>query len=184
MTREEIINNFRVLLIGGSETTATLLSGATYHLLSNPDVLKKLQAEIRHAFRSEDEITPLSVRSPGKLPYMEAVLTESLRMYPPIPALLPRVLGSVGDVIDGRFVPPNVITSIIDRKITIPLIWWWQTSVGVHQTATYQSSANFTDPKSFIPERWLPEAPERYRNDRKDALQPFSVGPRNCIGKK
>lgn len=53
----------------------------------------------------------------------------------------------------------------------------------MHQSATYQSSANFTDPKSFIPERWLPEVPERYRNDRKDALQPFSVGPRNCIGK-
>ena len=183
MTREEIISNSGILLVAGSETTATLLSGATYHILSNPVVLKKLQAEIRDAFQSEDEITAISVRSPGKLPYMEAVLTESLRMYPPIPASLPRMIGSMGDIIDGHFVPANVIASIADRKTKIPLTWW-QTSVGVHQSATYQSSANFTDPKSFVPERWLPEAPERYRNDRKDALQPFSVGPRNCLGKK
>lgn len=183
MTREEIIRNSGLLVVAGSETTATLLSGATYYLLSNPAVYKKLQAEIRHAFQSEDDITPPFARSPGKFPYMEAVLTESLRMHPPLPASLPRIIGSVGDVIDGNFVPPNVLASITDGKIAIPLICW-QTSVGVHQSATYQSSANFTDPNSFIPERWLPEAPERFRNDRKDALQPFSIGPRNCIGKK
>ena len=91
--------------------------------------------------------------------------------------------GSKGDIIDGRFVPANVIASTTCRTIQFPLTCW-QTSVGVHQSATYQFSANFTDPKSFIPERWLPEVRERYRNDRKDALQPFSVGPRNCIGKK
>lgn len=109
MTREEIISNSGVLLVAGSETTATLLSGATYHILSNPVVLKKLQAEIRDTFQSEDKITAIAVRSPGKLPYMEAVLTESLRMYPPIPASLPRMIGSMGDIIDGQFVPANVI---------------------------------------------------------------------------
>ena len=116
MSREEIISNAGVLLVAGSETTATLLSGATYHLLSNPVALKKLQTEVRHAFQGEREITPLSARNPSKLPYMEAVLTESLRMYPPLPASLPRMTGSTGDVIDGRFVPPKVIASITDRK--------------------------------------------------------------------
>ena len=120
MTREEIISNSGVLLVAGSETTATLLSGATYYILSNLVVLKKLQAEIRDAFQSEDEITPLSVRSAGKLPYMEAVLTESLRMYPPIPASLPRMTGSMGETIDGPFVPANVIASMADRTIQFP----------------------------------------------------------------
>ncbi|KAL9075768.1 MAG: hypothetical protein Q9161_001520 [Pseudevernia consocians] len=122
MTREEIISNSEVLLVAGSETTATLLSGATYYLLSNPVVLKKLQAEIRDAFQSEDDITPLSIRSPGKVPYLEAVLTESLRMYPPFPASLPRMTGSKGDIIDGRFVPTNVIASMTDRLIQFPLM--------------------------------------------------------------
>ena len=78
-----------------SATTATLLGGATYHILSNPVVLKKLQAEIRDAFQSEDEITAIAIRSPGKLPYMEAVLTESLHVsaHPSIIAAHDRVNG-------------------------------------------------------------------------------------------
>ena len=112
MSREEIISTSGVLLVAGSETTATLLRGATYHILSNSMVLRKLQAEIRDAFPSEDEITLLSVATPGKLPYLEAVLTESLRVYPPIPASLPRMTRSEGDVIDGVFVPANVTISI------------------------------------------------------------------------
>ena len=43
------------------------------------------------------------------------------------------------------------------------------------------SSANFVSPKSFIPERWL-GTDLRYANDQLQASQPFSVGPRNCIG--
>jgi len=108
MTRQEIISNSGVLLVAGSETVATLLSGATFHLLKNPSVLEKLQAEIRAAFGSEDDITLLSVGTLGRLPYMEAVLMESLRIYPPIPANLPRMTEAGGEIIDGNFVPPNV----------------------------------------------------------------------------
>lgn len=57
-----------------------------------------------------------------------------------------------------------------------------QTSVAVSQRAAYYSSKNFKDPNDFVPERWLPGT--GYDTDRKDVLQPFSFGPRNCIGKK
>ncbi|KAL8826573.1 MAG: hypothetical protein Q9170_007347 [Blastenia crenularia] len=165
MMREEIISTSGVLLIGGSETTATLLSGATYHLLTNPHTLRRLCAEVRAAFKAEAEITLPSLSNPESLPYLEAVLTESLRVYPPVAANLPRMTGSQGDVIDGYHVPAKV-------------------SVGVHQWAASQSKDNFIDPASFIPERWLQEAPEQYRQDKKAALQPFSTGPRSCLGKK
>lgn len=58
----------------------------------------------------------------------------------------------------------------------------WQTRVSVAQYAAYRSPLNFKDPESFIPERWLPGT--GYEDDKKEALQPFSLGPRNCIGKK
>jgi cytochrome P450 len=48
--------------------------------------------------------------------------------------------------------------------------------------ATYRSPLNFRDPDSFIPERFLGD--ERFVNDNRSALNPFSLGPRNCIGKK
>jgi cytochrome P450 len=48
------------------------------------------------------------------------------------------------------------------------------------------SSQNFTEPDAFIPERWLADEYEGQLFDKRrhGALQPFSVGPRNCIGKK
>ena len=108
MSRQEIIATFDILSVAGSETVATCLSGATYHLLKSPLRLARLQAEVRNAFQSPDDITFRTVGSPGRLPYMEAVLTESLRIYPPLPQSLPRVTGPEGEIIDGRFVPPHV----------------------------------------------------------------------------
>jgi cytochrome P450 len=51
--------------------------------------------------------------------------------------------------------------------------------VAITQYATYRSPNNFTKPDSFIPERWIDA---EYNSDKKTALQPFSIGPRNCIG--
>ena len=57
-----------------------------------------------------------------------------------------------------------------------------KTVVSVHMLATYRSPLNFRDPDSFVPERFLGD--ERFVNDNRSALNPFSLGPRNCIGKK
>ncbi|KAL8780648.1 MAG: hypothetical protein Q9213_006385, partial [Squamulea squamosa] len=108
MTREEIMGTSRVMLIAGSETTATLLSAATYLLLQNPAILHRAQSEVRTAFKTGDEITIRAVSTPGLLTYLEAVLQESLRCFPPAPASIPRVVGQGGAVIDGQFVPEGV----------------------------------------------------------------------------
>ena len=55
------------------------------------------------------------------------------------------------------------------------------TDVHVPQWAANHSPTNFTDPDSFVPERWLND--ERYANDNREVFQPFSVGPRACIGR-
>ena len=162
MTNEEIINNASILIIAGSETTATLLSGATFRLLTNPRVLRKVQNEVRSAFSSADEMT---FASTGKLPYLHAVLEESLRMYPPVPSFLPRRCGENGNMIDGRYVPPFTI-------------------VGFSHFAAYHTERNFHDPEVFVPERWVENPPEEYRNDELAALKPFSFGPRSCLGQQ
>ena len=97
--------NATVLLLAGSETTATALSGATYLLLSNLQSLKKLQQEIRTSFDSADKITITSV---SQLPYIDAVLKETLRMYPPLTSGLVRVVPLGGAEIGGHHVPENV----------------------------------------------------------------------------
>jgi cytochrome P450 len=55
------------------------------------------------------------------------------------------------------------------------------TQLGVHPLSANQWAANFTDPLEFRPERWLGDP--KYQHDRREALQPFSIGPRNCLGK-
>ncbi|KAJ5664695.1 hypothetical protein N7462_011508 [Penicillium macrosclerotiorum] len=99
------------------------------------------RAEIHsNAFIFADD-KDMTFRSCATLPYLAAVIEESLRMYPPF------------------------------------------TVVACHHYATYHSSSNFALPDNFIPERWLGKD-ARFDGDKKDALQPFSLGPRNCLGKK
>jgi cytochrome P450 len=171
MTRGEILASMRVLLVAGSETSASILSGTTYFLLTHPHWLKRVQAEVHSVFSTPDEIT-LNALYPNNnnktsLPLLEAVLQESFRCYPPTPTIFPRVTGPEGVVIDGKFVPAN-------------------TSVGVHQWAAYRSASNFVAPERWDPVRWLEgeEGYEQYRSDDRGVLQPFSVGPRGCIGKR
>lgn len=107
----ELVDNASILIIAGSETTATTLSGVTYMLLTHPEILQKTMDEVRMGFSSEAEIDLLSVQ---KLSYMMAVLQETLRMYPPVPATIPRKAQPGGDTICGQYVPENV--SIISRQ--------------------------------------------------------------------
>jgi cytochrome P450 len=103
--RHVLENLTTILLVGGSETTATLLSGLTYYLLTNSRVYEKLKHEIRSSFSVESEIT--LTRASG-LPYMKAVIDEALRIYPPTPISFPRIVPGTGEIIQGRFVPGGV----------------------------------------------------------------------------
>ena len=105
MTRAEITQTIIVLLFGGTEPTASGMSGLTYNLLTHPHVLDKLTAEIEAAFKSEDEITNAKCT---QLPYMNAVIQESLRVFPPAPCRFPRRTEAQGVEVDGYFVPGDV----------------------------------------------------------------------------
>ncbi|KAH7047586.1 RadP cytochrome P450 epoxidase [Macrophomina phaseolina] len=162
LTVPEMHANATTFMIAGTETTATLLSGVTYLLLRNADKMARLVAEIRGAFASPDE---MNLQNLPQLPYLNACLEEALRVYPPVPGGLPRLTPSGGTIIEGEHVPGNV-------------------TVFVTNWAAYHSSRHFALPEEYIPERWLPDNDDpRFANDDKAILQPFSYGPRNCIGK-
>lgn len=65
----------------------------------------------------------------------------------------------------------------------VQYLYYLQTIAACHHYASYRSSSNFTFPHAFLPERWL-GLDSRFEQDKKDVLQPFSLGPRNCLGKK
>lgn len=111
----ELELNAMTLVVAGSETTASLLTGFTYHLLTNPHVYDKLVAEIRSTFEKAEDI---NLRSVNALKYELAALEEGLRMFPPASAGLPRRVPPGGAKIVGEFVPEGVsiIPSISPRE--------------------------------------------------------------------
>ena len=56
------------------------------------------------------------------------------------------------------------------------------TWVGIPQVVAYHSPTNFSNPTSFIPERYLEKHDPQFDGDKHAVVQPFSTGPRNCIG--
>ncbi|GME48082.1 Cytochrome p450 protein [Neofusicoccum parvum] len=160
---EDMNANASLFMVAGSETTATLLSGLTYHLLLSPEKMSRLVEEIRSTFADEKDLTIDNLR---RLTYLNACFEEGLRVYPPAPSGLPRTISKGGSTILGHYFPEK-------------------TRVSLPQWASYRYPANFTNPLVFAPERWLPDDPEYppYAHDNREILQPFSYGPRNCIGK-
>lgn len=105
MTVQEMEANASLFLFAGSESTATALSGALYYVCKHPSVLHKLREEVRSAFKNEKSIRITSVQ---KLEYLHATLQESLRMYPPFPANIPRISVLKNASVAGYAVPRGV----------------------------------------------------------------------------
>ncbi|KAK1485014.1 benzoate 4-monooxygenase cytochrome P450 [Colletotrichum cuscutae] len=144
-------------VIAGSETTATTLSCMTYYLLKNPAILARLQDEVRSAFVGYEDITAATATP---LKYLKAVAQEAMRVYPPLPFALPRVVPNGGCTVDGHFLPGG-------------------TTVSTSTFAASMSSSNFDEPWELRPERWLVDNP----TDDLNASQPFSYGTRSCMGR-
>ncbi|KAI3585678.1 cytochrome P450, partial [Fusarium oxysporum f. sp. albedinis] len=150
----ELCQQSNTLIVAGSETTATCLTGIVFCLLSNVSCLEALSNEVRSRFQSDTEITGDAT---ADLKYLSAVIEEGLRIFPPAPFGLPRV--SPGAIIDGHYIPSGVVVS-------------------VDHWTTKHDGRYWKDPHAFIPERWI----DGGFGDTKQASQPFSLGPRACLG--
>jgi cytochrome P450 len=101
----EMYSNGALFMLAGTETTATLLSGLTYYLLKNPEKMARLVKEVRTAFTSLDD---MHINELSKLPYLHACIEEGLRVYPPVPGILPRIVPQGGANVAGRWVSGGV----------------------------------------------------------------------------
>jgi cytochrome P450 len=146
MSQDEMKETSASIVMAGSETTATLLSGAVYYLLKTPTWLKKLQDELGTAFQNESEIT---FTSTPQLKILNAIIHETFRLYPPVSIFLPRVVPKEGATVAGTFIPPD-------------------TKIGIPQYAAYRSSLNFKIPDIYAPERFLGD--EKYADDKRSVL--------------
>jgi cytochrome P450 len=105
ITDWEMAAHSNALIVAGSETSATTLSGLHYYLLNNPEAYKKVREEVRGRYKSRDEI---DAKSTAQLTYMTACIEETWRVYPPIPIAMPRITPKGGCNIANEFVPGGV----------------------------------------------------------------------------
>lgn len=166
MSPEEIYVNAFSLSIAGSESTATALSGILFLVLTHQKVYDQLIEAIRTAHDSEKDITLLST---NRLEYLDAVITEGLRIYPPVAITMPRQTQINTD--GGQCIGENLVPA--------------GTTVGVNHFIATHHPDNFYQPESFLPNRWMSEFRDKapFDQDDKESAQPFSFGPRNCLGK-
>lgn len=154
ITEAELKEQARSLIVAGSETTATTMTAVTFQLLRTPKVLAKLQHEIRSTFTTMNQITG---NQTAGLEYLNGVIEECLRMFPPVMTTLPR--HSPGALIDGHYVPAGTVVANSNYEMSRDPRYWHE-------------------PNKFLPERWIGEG----FHDDKRASQPFSTGPRGCLG--
>ncbi|PPQ77318.1 hypothetical protein CVT25_010900 [Psilocybe cyanescens] len=145
------------LLQAGSDTVANTCTVGTFYVLNDKVVCTRLMDELRAQWPVKT--VPVDLSFLQNLPYLTAVIKESLRLSHGFVTPLPRVVGPSGARIAGFDIPPNTI-------------------VGMSVTSVHLNAALFPNPTQFNPERWLQpsyQALSRY-------LVPFSAGPRMCLG--
>lgn len=145
-------NEAATLFMAGHETTANLLAWAFYLLSQAPEAEARAVAEAQ----------ALGGRAAGwddlpRLPFLRAVVEETLRLYPPVPLLARRAQAPLE--IAGHAVAPGELVMVVPWLLHRHRRWW-------------------EAPDEFRPGRFLPGAPERHRH----AYVPFSLGPRVCTG--
>ncbi|GME26776.1 benzoate 4-monooxygenase [Neofusicoccum parvum] len=157
LTDSELTEESMGGMFGGSGTTANTFVFLLWGALSKPEIARRLNEELRTAFPDRRAV-PAAVEC-VKLPYLQAVINETLRVYPTIIATLPRT--ALRDTtVDGIYIPKGTI-------------------VGTQNYTIQRDAKAFPSPNEFIPERWLEKEGEELR---KEAFVPFSVGQRSCLG--
>lgn len=133
-------------MMAGTVTTATFLSGVLYYLGHNRQALKRLQDEMRSTFSSLELITSKALLT---CVYLNAVVEEGLRIYPPAGAAhLSRIVPQGGCVISGRFIPEGVSFSSNCIFSPSPTPWFFSTgpviSVSLHLPKIHPTLTPFT----------------------------------------
>lgn len=155
MTDELLCGKMMGIFLGGTETSALLLTSAVYYLYKYPHVLKKLREEVDEKMGDLKDVT---LDSLVNLEYMAAYLKECLRFGAAMGTFIPRV-ATRDDNLCGIQVKKGTLVNAI-----IPVI--------------QHDERYFPDPEEFKPERWLVES----RTVSDNAFIIFSDGPRNCLG--
>ncbi|XP_052738453.1 cytochrome P450 4C1-like [Bicyclus anynana] len=152
--REEILT----IIMAGTDTSAVGMAFTLILLGKYPDIQQKVYEELKEVFG--DSNRPLVKEDLPKLKYLERVVKESFRLFPPVPFILRKV--------EKEITLPSGVTIPSGSGIFVSIF-------GAHRDPKYWGP----DAEHFDPDRFLPE---RFNLQHACSYMPFSYGPRNCVG--
>ena len=152
--RQQVIDEIKQYLWAGTETTALTLAWSLYLLSQHPEALERIRAEARAVCGERDPVW----NEVQQLTYTRMVIQETMRLFPPIWALIRIAAGD--DEIGGHKIKAG------DKVVMLAYV--------MHHSPKY-----WEEPEKFDPERF---APERAKKRVKYSYLPFSAGKRSCIG--
>ncbi|CAB3227974.1 unnamed protein product [Arctia plantaginis] len=152
----ELLEETLVMMVAGTDTSAVGSSFTIRMLADYPDVQEKVFKELQDVFSDSDR--PVTTEDLVHLKYLDAVIKETLRLYPPVPVIVREI--------DENIKLPSGVTLKKGCGLTVH-IW------GTHRNPVYWGD----DAEQFRPERFI-EAPPKHPA----AFQAFSSGPRSCLG--
>jgi cytochrome P450 len=153
MSDKQVRDEAVTLLLAGHETTANALSFASHLLATNPEAQQRARQELADVLCGR----PATMADLRRLPYTSAVVSETMRLYPPAWLIQRRLVQD--RVMHGYRVP---------KGATLFMPTW----------VVHRDPELWPDPERFLPERWLADPGDRHRY----AYFPFGGGPRQCIG--
>ncbi|XP_033824482.1 thromboxane-A synthase [Periophthalmus magnuspinnatus] len=155
MSEDEVIGQAFVFLLAGYETSSNTLAFTCYLLALHPECQSRLQDEVDHFYCRHESPDYTNVQ---ELKYLDMVISESLRMYPP----------------GFRFARDIEHDSVVNGQ-RLPKGAWLEIPAGF----LHYDPEHWTEPEKFIPERFTPEAKA---GRHPFVYLPFGAGPRNCVG--
>jgi cytochrome P450 len=152
--QQQAVDEFKQYLWAGTETTALTLAWALYLASAHPEAAERIRQEGEDVVGDRDP----TADDYGALAYTRAVIQETMRLYPPIWALI-RVAAEEDQIGDKTILPG-------DRVVMF--------AYGVHHDKRFWEA-----PEEFRPERWMGDAAKKRQ---KYTYLPFGGGRRSCIG--
>ncbi|KAK2589590.1 hypothetical protein QQS21_012733 [Conoideocrella luteorostrata] len=162
LTQSEAESEILMQILAGSDTTATAIRATLLHIITNPRVLNKLLSEIESADPGWPVISDAAAR---RMPYLQAVVKEGLRIWPPVVGLMAKEVPQGGDTFKGVFLPEGTRIGYCAWGIFRKKEVWGQ------------------DADEFKPERWMDASPTKRKEMDETLDLVFGYGRWQCLGR-
>jgi len=165
LNRDELIQLVYIHMIAGTNSAAQAMRMTLLCLINNPVAYRRLQQEIDDAIAAGAISAPITNAEALKLPYLQAVIHEGLRFYPPVTGLGFKQAPEGGDMLNGYFVPGGTQVGQNFFGVGRSLLVWGP------------------DADVFRPERWLGADKDELRRMNAALDTSFGHGKYSCLGK-